>query len=121
MQESFDRCPPGWIRQSGKRCSQSIHNHMVVDDLAMSSVKFAMPDFCSAGDPSSPFRAIRSGSSSTLSQQHLNLVKLLSPTHLRQWVNYDRNAYFCNGDCGLPLRFTELNDNSDLVRPLPGN
>jgi len=40
MGESFDHCPPGWIRQSRKRCAQSIHNHMVVDYLAMSSVDF---------------------------------------------------------------------------------
>jgi hypothetical protein len=42
MRESFDHCPPGWIRQSRKRCAQFIHNHMVVDNLAMSSVKFAL-------------------------------------------------------------------------------
>jgi hypothetical protein len=47
MGEPFDHCPPGWIRQSRKRCTQSIHNHMVVDALAMSSVNFAIPDFCS--------------------------------------------------------------------------
>jgi hypothetical protein len=46
MRESFDHCPPGWIRQSGKRCTQFIHNHMVVDYLTMSSVNFAIPDFC---------------------------------------------------------------------------
>jgi hypothetical protein len=45
MRESFDHCPAGWIRQSGKRCVQVIHNRMVVDYLAMSSVNFAMPDF----------------------------------------------------------------------------
>ena len=44
MGEPFDHCPPGGIRQSGKRCAQSIHNHMVVDYLAMSSVNFAIPD-----------------------------------------------------------------------------
>ena len=47
MGESFDHCPPGWIRQSRKRCTQFIHNHMVVDYLSMSSVNFAIPDFCS--------------------------------------------------------------------------
>ena len=47
MGESFDHCPPGWIRQSRKCCTQLIHNHMVVDYLAMSSVDFAIPDFCS--------------------------------------------------------------------------
>jgi hypothetical protein len=46
MRESFDHCPPGRIRQSGKRCTQFIHNRMVVDYLAMSSVNFAIPDFC---------------------------------------------------------------------------
>src|ERR1700720_1251631 len=45
--ESFDHCPPGWIRQSRKRCTQFIHNRMVVDYLAMSSVNFAIHDFCS--------------------------------------------------------------------------
>jgi hypothetical protein len=41
MRESFDHCPPGRIRQSGKRCTQFIHNHMVVNYLSMSSVNFA--------------------------------------------------------------------------------
>jgi hypothetical protein len=40
--ESFDHCPPGWIRQSRKRCTQSIHNRMVVDYWGMSSVNFAI-------------------------------------------------------------------------------
>ncbi len=47
MGESFDHRPPGWIRQSRKCCTQSIHNHMVVDCLSMSRVNFAIPDFCS--------------------------------------------------------------------------
>ncbi len=47
MGESFDHCPPGWIGQSRKRCTQFIHNRMVVDYLSMSSVNFAIPDFCS--------------------------------------------------------------------------
>jgi len=47
MGEPFDHCPPGWIRQSRKRCTQFIHNRMVVDYLSMSSVNFAIPDFCS--------------------------------------------------------------------------
>src|SRR5271170_5966579 len=55
------------------------------------------------------------------SEQQLNLVKLLSPTNLQQGVCDEGNAYFCNSDSGLPLRFTELNDNGDLVRPLPRN
>src|ERR1700722_20299489 len=46
MGESFDHRSPGWIRQSGKRCTQFIHNHMVVDCLSMSSVNFAIPDLC---------------------------------------------------------------------------
>jgi len=41
MGEPFDHCPPGWIGQSGKRCAQFIHNRMVVDYLAMSSMNFA--------------------------------------------------------------------------------
>jgi hypothetical protein len=41
MGESFDHCPPGRIRQSGERCTQFIHNHMVVDYLSMSSVNLA--------------------------------------------------------------------------------
>jgi len=40
MGESFDHRPPGWIRQSGKRCTQLIHNHMVVDYRVMSSAEF---------------------------------------------------------------------------------
>ena len=47
MGESFDHPPPGWIRQSSKCCTQLIHNYMVVDCLSMSSVNFAIPDFCS--------------------------------------------------------------------------
>jgi hypothetical protein len=43
MGESFDHGPPGWIRQSRKRCTKFIHNHMVVDYLSMSSVDFATP------------------------------------------------------------------------------
>ena len=45
MGESFNHGPPGWIRQSRKRYTQSIHNHMVVDYRAMSSVRFAIHDF----------------------------------------------------------------------------
>jgi len=41
MGESFDHCPPGWIRQSRKRCAQFIHNRMVVDYRTMSSMNFA--------------------------------------------------------------------------------
>jgi hypothetical protein len=44
---SVDHRPPGWIRQSRKCCTQLIHNHMVVNSLSMSSVSFAIPDFCS--------------------------------------------------------------------------
>ena len=40
MGESFDHRPPGWIRQSRKRCTQFIHNRMVVEYRAMSSVDF---------------------------------------------------------------------------------
>lgn len=35
------------------------------------------------------------------SDQQLNLVKLLSPTNLRQGVRDEGNAYFCNSDSGL--------------------
>ena len=42
MAESFNHCPAGGIRQSRKCCTQSIHNHMVVDSLSMSSVNFAI-------------------------------------------------------------------------------
>jgi len=31
MGESFDHRPTGWIRQSRKCCTETIHNHMVVD------------------------------------------------------------------------------------------
>jgi hypothetical protein len=44
MGEPFDHCPPGRIRQSRKRCTQFIHNRMVVDNLAISSVNFAIPE-----------------------------------------------------------------------------
>jgi hypothetical protein len=47
MGEAFDHPPAGWVGQSSKCCTQLIHNHMVVDRLAMSSVNFANPDFCS--------------------------------------------------------------------------
>ena len=47
MGESFDHRPAGWIRQSSKCCTQFIHNHMVVDYPPMSSMNFAIPDFCS--------------------------------------------------------------------------
>jgi len=43
MAESFDHRPPGWIGQSRKCGTQSIHNHMVVHFLPMSSVNFAHP------------------------------------------------------------------------------
>jgi hypothetical protein len=46
MAEPFDHRPPGWIRQSRKCCTQFIHNQMVVDFLPMSSVNFAISDFC---------------------------------------------------------------------------
>jgi hypothetical protein len=46
MRESFDHRPAGWIRESRKRCIQSIHNRMVVDYSQMSSVDFEVPDFC---------------------------------------------------------------------------
>jgi len=42
MREPFDHRPPGRIRQSRKRCAQLIHNRMVVDYSAMSSVNFAI-------------------------------------------------------------------------------
>ena len=41
MRESFDHRATGWIGQSRKCCAQSIHNHMVVDYRAMSSVDFS--------------------------------------------------------------------------------
>jgi hypothetical protein len=47
MGEPLDHGPAGWIRQSRKCCVQAIHNHMVVDYLSVSSVNFAIPDFCS--------------------------------------------------------------------------
>ena len=40
MGESFDHRPAGWIGESREWCIQSIHNHMVVDYLSMSSVEF---------------------------------------------------------------------------------
>src|SRR5579863_8722729 len=47
MGEPFDHRPPGWIRQSCERCTQSIHNRMVVDCRLKSSVNFAIADFYS--------------------------------------------------------------------------
>ena len=47
MRESFDHRPPGGIRQSRKCCTQFIHNHMVVNFSAMSSMNFPIPDCCS--------------------------------------------------------------------------
>ncbi len=47
MGESFDHCPAGWIRQSRECCTQSIHNHMVVDNRSMSIVNSAILDFSS--------------------------------------------------------------------------
>jgi hypothetical protein len=47
MGESFDHRPTGWIRQSRECCTQTVHNHMVVDFPSMSNVNFAIPDFCS--------------------------------------------------------------------------
>jgi len=46
MGESFDHGPAGWVRQSRKCCIELIHNHMVVDYPSMSSLDFAVPDFC---------------------------------------------------------------------------
>ena len=46
MRESLDHRPAGWIRQSRKCCTQFIHNHMVVDCRSLSSVNFAIRDFC---------------------------------------------------------------------------
>src|ERR1700723_3194722 len=43
------------------------------------------------------------------------------PNQSSTGVREKGNAYFCNSDSGLPLRFTEFNDNGDLVRPLPRN
>ncbi len=40
MAKSRDHRPPGWIGQSRKCCTQSIHNHMVVDFHDPSSVNF---------------------------------------------------------------------------------
>ena len=40
MGEPFDHGPPGWIRQSRKCCTQSIHNHMVVDCLVNVKLDF---------------------------------------------------------------------------------
>ena len=45
MRKSFDHRPPGWIGQSRKRCTQSIHNQMVVDYFLMSSKNFQIPAF----------------------------------------------------------------------------
>lgn len=54
MGESFDHRPPGRIRQSRKGCTQSIHNHMVVDLRLMSSANFAVRDCGHLERPSQP-------------------------------------------------------------------
>src|SRR5207302_9471024 len=46
MGKPFDHRPPRWIRQSRKCCTQTIHNHMVVDFMSMSSTIFAIPEPC---------------------------------------------------------------------------
>jgi hypothetical protein len=52
MGEPFDHCPPGWIRQGGKRGTQFIHNRMVVDYPGMSSVDFGqVAHLCIASFP----------------------------------------------------------------------
>ena len=43
MGKPFDHRPAGWIRQSRKCCTETIHNHMVVDFPWMSSANFAIP------------------------------------------------------------------------------
>jgi hypothetical protein len=44
--EAFDHRSPGGIGQSRKCCTQSIHNHMVVDFQNVSRINFVTPDFC---------------------------------------------------------------------------
>ena len=46
MGESFDHCPAGWIRQSRKCCTKTIHNQMVVDSRLKSTANFAIRGFC---------------------------------------------------------------------------
>ena len=49
MGESLDHGAAGRIRQSGKSCIQAIHNHMVVNYPAMSSVDLGVSGFCLLG------------------------------------------------------------------------
>ena len=51
MGEPLDHCPAGGVRQSRKRCTQSIHNRMVVDYPQMSSVDFGLSEPASAAGP----------------------------------------------------------------------
>ena len=66
MGESFDHCPPGWIRQGGKRCAQFIHNHMVVDCRSMSSVKFGRGGPSLHGTIPSPLQTVQRRGASVL-------------------------------------------------------
>lgn len=45
MGEPLDHRSPGWIGQSRKSCTQSIHNRMVVDYRSMSIANFATRNF----------------------------------------------------------------------------
>ena len=55
------------------------------------------------------------------SEQQLHLVKLLSPTNLRQGVHDEGNTHFSNSDSSPSFGFAEFNGYCDLVRPMPGN
>ncbi len=54
--EPLDHCPAGWIRQSRKRCTKFIHNHMVVDYWAMSTASriISMDDHWRLGNVTLP-------------------------------------------------------------------
>src|ERR1700749_4493504 len=41
--EAVHHCPPSWVRQSRKSCTQPIHNHMVVDLCSMSIAILTIP------------------------------------------------------------------------------
>jgi len=47
MGESFDHCPAGWIRQSRECCTRLSTTIWLCIVWSMSSVNFAILDFCS--------------------------------------------------------------------------
>ena len=69
--EAFDHRSPGGIGQSRKCCTQSIHNHMVVDFPNVSRINFATPDLCFLSPPSySPSAEAKTAENKTKTAPH---------------------------------------------------